>query len=99
LDVAERDFEARAAMAVQLVMQPLREHLGILDKATVGKIYSVQNELLDMKGKPADERVRRKLKFFSQTDSAIEYVKADQIAFRLGLITKSLESKAEGTHD
>jgi hypothetical protein len=95
VDAAEKDFEERVAMAVQLVMQPLREHLGILDKATVGKIYSVQNELLDMKGKPAEERVNRKINFFSQTDSAIEYVKADQIAFRLGLLTKPLENKTE----
>jgi ribosome-binding ATPase YchF (GTP1/OBG family) len=99
VNTSERDFEERVAMAVQFVMQPLREHLGILDKATIGKIYSVQNELLDMKGEPAEERLNRKINFFAKTDSAVEYVKADQIAFRLGLIKKPLESKAEITHD
>lgn len=99
VDTAERDFEERVTMAVQFVMQPLREHLGILDNATLGKIYSIQNELLDMKREPAEERLSRKVHFFSKTDSAIEFVKADQIAFRLGLIKKPLESKAERTND
>lgn len=99
VDSAERDFEARTAMAIQLLMNPLREYRGILDQETVRKIYSVQNELLDMKGKPEEERVDRRINFLSQTNSAIEYVKADQIAFRLGLISKPLESQSEVPND
>jgi len=91
VDVAER-----LEMARQTVMRPLRKHLGVLDEATIRKIYSVHNSLLEMRSLPPEQLKRAKQDFFSKSDLARRYVKADKIAFRLGLITSALEeSKLE----
>lgn len=94
-DLDERERQEQLETAIQLVMQPLRDHLGILDEPTKKKIYSVNNKLLDFKGRQPHELKEEKNDFFNLTEMAQRFVKADKIAFRLGLISRPLEERKE----
>lgn len=92
-DAAGKDPDERVEMAVREVMQPLRQHLGLLDESTMSKMYSIQNELLKLKDRTPDEWKREKNELFNEIELARQFVKADKIAFRLGLISRSLEER------
>jgi hypothetical protein len=90
LEATTKGFADRLDLARQLVMRPLRDHLGILDEETIHRIYDIQTILLQ-----APDRVKeQKQKFFQETDSARQFVKVGEIARRLGLITQPFEKRA-----
>ena len=88
-DIAGKDFDIKLNETVQMVMTPLRKHLGILDEETIKKIYDVQHYLY--KFQSLEKLKSQKIEFFNVTDMARQFVKADQIAFRLGLIKEPLK--------
>lgn len=85
-----KDFDERLNMALQAVMQPLRSYIGLLDEETIRRIHQVHNRLLELRAKTPGDVMREKLKIFNAADEARQHVKADMIAFRLGLIQKPL---------
>jgi hypothetical protein len=93
---ADKDKDARLEDAIQLVMHPLRKHLGRLDEPTIRRIYEVQKELLDLRGKSPEEFRKQKNHLFNATEVARQWVKADRIALRLGLIRSALDSTEHG---
>ncbi len=93
---AGKDLEERMDMAIQSVMQPLRKHVGLLDESTIENIYDVQKWLLELKGKAPEELKKSKNDLFNVIDMARQFVKADQIAFRLGLIHRPLANRRPG---
>jgi hypothetical protein len=93
VDRAAKDSQEQLESAIQMVMKPLRNHLGWLDELTIRKIYSVQHRLLECKGRTPEEMKREKNDLFDATETARQFVKADKIAFRLGLISQPLEQK------
>lgn len=93
VDRVPDDFQEQLELAIQIVMKPIRKHLGWLDEPTIRKIYSVQHKLLECKGRTPEEMKREKNDLFDVTETARQFVKADKIAFRLGLISQPLEQK------
>lgn len=91
-EIIGEDFHTKLDKTIQMVMTPLREHLGILDEGTIRKIYDVQHYL--DKFKSLDDLKKEKIEFFDKTDMARQFVKADQIAFRLGLISQPLANRS-----
>lgn len=91
--VKGKDFEERVNTAIPLVMKPLREHLGLLDESTIKKVYSVRDDLLNFRKCQQEEADVEKGVFFDKTEEARKFVKADEIAFRLGLISQTLRGK------
>jgi hypothetical protein len=89
-------LEGRLSIAINLVMQPLRANLGLLDEATIRKIYHVHSELLKLKGRTSEDIKKSKNEIFNETDVARQFVRADRIAFRLGLINRKLEHREDG---
>ena len=87
-DIIGEDFHTKLDKTIQMVMTPLRQHLGILDEGTIRKIYDVQHYL--HKFESLEDLKKEKIEFFNETDMARQFVKADQIAFRLGLISQPL---------
>jgi hypothetical protein len=92
---AGKHFEERLDLAIRSVMQPFRKHLGVLDEETHGKIYSVQNYLLELKGKDPEDVKKKMNEFLNLTEEARKSVKANKIAYRLGLIDRPLKERAE----
>lgn len=88
------DLQKKLDTADQLVMQPLRDHLGILDEATKKRIYAIHNRLLTFNELRCQELRLEKNDFFNLTVLAEQFVKADKIAFRLGLISHPLEERS-----
>jgi len=86
-------WEVRLEMAVQAVMKPMRDSIGLLDEETIQRIQGVQNELLALRGKPPEEVRREKNDVFKATDVARQFVKAHKIAYRLGLTDDPLEER------
>jgi hypothetical protein len=88
-DATSKSFAERLEMARQLVMAPLRNHLGILDEETIQKILFVHETLLQapaiMEG--------QKQKLFQTTELARQFIPADRIAWRLGLISRPFERR------
>jgi hypothetical protein len=80
----------RLGSAIENVLDPLRHHLGIVDELTAKKIYAVANYLRNFKGRE-DELKKKKIAFWEITERTRRFVKADKIAFRLGLINRMLE--------
>jgi hypothetical protein len=93
VSVFGKDRQELLDTAIQGIMQPLREHVGVLDESTIKKIYSVQNQLLNLKGRTQDEWKKKKQEFFTETEVARQFIKADKIAFRLGLISRPLRER------
>ena len=91
-----RTTDERLTAALTLLMQPLRKHLGILDEPTLAKIYGVQDELLKLRGADADKFTSRKNHVFDTIEVARQFVKADKIALRLGLIQRALGKQESG---
>jgi septal ring factor EnvC (AmiA/AmiB activator) len=89
ISVATKTFPERIEMAIEQVMKPLRDHLGILDEETIKQIYAVQNELLKSPLLVEDS----KQDFLDATEQARQFVSLDKIAWRLGLITKPFERR------
>ncbi len=87
LPVDEADAEDRLTRALDLIIGPLRSHIGYLDEPTMDKIYNVRSALEQkLRKKPIDEFIDGKQTVFGETENARKFVKADRIAFRLGLI-------------
>lgn len=86
-------FEEQLDTAIQVVMEPLRNHVGLLDESTIRKINSVQNYLLNFKGRTPEELKKEKSNFYNETEVARQFVKVDKIAFRCGLISRPLEER------
>lgn len=97
IDVNNKSFEEQLDIAISKIMKPVRDHIGLLDNLTTAKIYSIQNYLLGFKGsnnpKIRDELVAEKQNFWKQTEDAIKFVRVDQIAHRIGLISRTLEDR------
>jgi hypothetical protein len=91
--------EERLDAAIQLAMTPLRKHIGWLDEQTIGKIYEVQHEFLEIKHNNADQFRANKQDVFDLTEEARQFVKADKIALRLRLIRHSLDSNERTVTD
>jgi len=96
VDGPSKDFQGQMELAIQIVMQPLRNHVGWLDESTIQKVYSVQDKLLEFKSGTPEEMKQQKNSFFNLTETTRQFVKADKIAFRLGLINRPLEQKDQG---
>ena len=77
-------------------MEPLRHHIGILDEQTQHKIYAAQHELQKLRDLDDDQFTERKNDVFNATELARQFVKADKIAFRLGLIQRALATRENG---
>ena len=88
-----KPLEELVDKAVRTVMEPLRKHIGLLDRETLKEIYDVQHKLLDLKDKAPKERRRGKNTILDVTETAWQFVKADRIAFRLGLIDRTPEER------
>jgi hypothetical protein len=91
IDGAGKTQRERVDMAIQQVIVPLRKYIGLLDEPTVARIYAVHDKLLDLRNKTEQELRRTNNDIFNATDSARQFVKADKIAARLGLIDHPLE--------
>ncbi|WHZ16952.1 MAG: hypothetical protein OJF52_003803 [Nitrospira sp.] len=71
-------------------LAPLRHHLGTVDELTSRKIYAVANYLRDFKGRE-NELTHKKIPFWEITERAKRFVKADKIAYRLGLVNRIMK--------
>jgi hypothetical protein len=72
------------------VLVPLRRHLGTVDELTPRKIYAVANYLRDFKGRE-NELTQKRIAFWEITERAKRFVKADKIAYRLGLVNRIMK--------
>lgn len=88
---AGQDLDQRVEEAIRILMQPLRDYLGIIDEATAGKVYEVQIRLRSFRGRTPEHVSAQKQDFFELTETARRFVKADKIAYRLKLISQPLE--------
>jgi hypothetical protein len=82
--------DERLNSAIENVLGPLRRHLGLVDELTAKKIYAVGNYLRNFKGRET-ELTKNKITFWEITERAKRFVKADRIAYRLGLVNRILE--------
>lgn len=90
----DSEFQKQLDTAIDQVMKPLRDHLGILDEPTKQRIYDIHNKLQEFNGRQRRELIAEKNDFFNLTVMAEQFVKADKIAFRLGLISHPLEERS-----
>lgn len=90
---ADASFAERADCAIQYLLEPLQEYIGILDDFTYRKIYAVTNYL--HKIKEIKQLHNNKITFFEITEASIKFIKADRIAYRLGLIEHILNKSKE----
>ena len=88
------EFQKQLDAADKLVMKPPTDHWGILDEVTQKRIYDVHNQLETFRGQPWHEVRLQKNKFLGVTITAGQFVKADKIAFRLGLISHPLKERS-----
>ncbi len=100
-NIAEGNLDEQLDVAIEMVMKPLRIHLVILDESTKKKIHSIQNYLWGFKGSARPDSTREELineggKFWRMTEDASKFVTPDQIAYRLGLISSTLEDRRQG---
>jgi hypothetical protein len=98
LDIARKGFHERLATANQMVMQPLRENQSILDRSTEEEIYSISRYLLDefeniSQADLPKALATKKHTFFPMTQKVRDLITPDQIAYRLGLISQTLETR------
>jgi hypothetical protein len=93
--LASTDLDEQLRTVAETVLQPLREHVGILDESTAAKVYEVHTKLLSFGGRTLDEVKREKQDFFKLTEITRQCVKADKIAYRLGLISRPLEGRRQ----
>ena len=96
IDVGNKSNNERLNDALNVLMEPLRHHIGILDEQTQHKIYGVQHELQKLRDLDDDQFTERKNDVFNATELARQFVKADKIAFRLGLIQRALATRENG---
>jgi len=80
---------ARLQIAIENILNPLRENLGVLDESTASKIYSMSNYLRGYVGKEEELGGAKNL-LFMISESVRKYIRADRIAFRLGLVSHLL---------
>lgn len=95
ISLAGKDTKDIFETAIQEIMQPLRKHVGLLDESTIAKIYSVQNWLLEFKRRNPAEWKKKRQDFFTETEKTRQFIKADKIAFRLGLISRPLSERRQ----
>lgn len=93
IGVKHTKIEERLEEAIEIVMQPLRKHIGLLDESTIEQIYKTQELLLSIKGCDDEEVRRKKNEVFNLTDVTRKYIKADKIAYRIGLIDYQLRER------
>ena len=72
---------------IENVLAPLRRHIGTVDELTSRKIYAVANYLRGFRGRE-NELIQKKIPFWEITERARRFVKADKIAYRLGLVNR-----------
>jgi len=80
----------RVESVIENVLAPLRRHLGSIDELTSRKIYAVANYLRDFKGREND-LTQKRIAFWEITEIARRFVKADKIAYRLGLVNRIMK--------
>ena len=90
--VANATFDERVDFAIQALLEPVRNHLGVLDNLNPNKIYAVANYVRSFKG---SETKPGRITFYEITERSKSFVKADRIAYRLGLIERPLYRSKE----
>lgn len=95
IDTEGKGHDEKLETAIQTIMGPLREHGGWLDESTIKKINQVCSYISDFKGRPPEELKKDKVTFYNETEMARQFVKADKIAFRRGLISRPLQERKQ----
>jgi len=90
LDVSGKSNDERLDQALNVLMQPFRKYIGVLDEETIAAIYGAHNELLKLRGADPATFLEEKNRVFDTTEVTRQFVKVDRIALRLGLIERAL---------
>jgi hypothetical protein len=90
LDVSGKSNDERLDQALNVLMQPFRQYIGVLDEETIAAIYGAHNELLKLRGADPATFLEEKNRVFDTTEVTRQFVKVDRIALRLGLIERAL---------
>jgi len=90
----DEELDQTRKKAIDIILQPMRSHLGILDEFTINRTYSVANYLRKFDD-CAKELRNKKITFFDITERSRRFSKSDRIAYRLGLTRQTLEKWKE----
>ncbi len=90
LDVSGKSNDERLDQALNVLMQPFRKYIGVLDEETIAAVYGAHNELLKLRGADPATFLEEKNRVFDTTEVTRQFVKVDRIALRLGLIERAL---------
>lgn len=80
-------------VVIESVLDPLRRHLGTVDERTSMRIYAVANYLRGFQGREKELEGKR-IAIWEITERTRRFVKADKIAYRLGLVNRLLKEVA-----
>lgn len=88
------EFNEARKKAIEMIMQPMRNYLGVLDELSIKRMIEVTNFLRNFEGR-VEELKNKKTTFFDITERSRRFAKADRIAYRLGLTSRTLEKWKE----
>lgn len=90
----DEEFNKTRKKVIEIILQPIRSYLGILDEFTIDRTYEVANFLRNFEGRVKELRSEKNT-FFDITERSRRFAKADRIAYRLGLTSRTLEKWKE----